>query len=416
MNDWPRLLADLPLATGLIKQDYEDFTVEEIPLYPFTGEGDHTYFLVEKRGLSTLQAISDLAARLGVRRMDIGYAGLKDAKAVTRQWMSVEHTEPERVAALEIPRLRILETTRHGNKLRLGHLRANRFEIRVRQTQTERLPELHAGLERLVALGVPNYFGAQRFGSRGDGWVVGKAIVRGDLGGALDQMLGRPASGDPQPTGRARELYEAGEFEKAADLWPRLYREERRALRALAKGVRKKRVLLGVDRQVRDLLISAYQSHLFNRMLASRLPAGLHRLTLGDLAWVHRNGAVFRVEDVAVEQPRADVLEISPSGPLFGYRMTQPEAAPGEAEAALLAEEQLSPEAFRGERLRIKGGRRPYRFPVSDASIRLEEDARGPYLGLSFTLPRGCYATSLLRELFAAPVDGEEGESSGDVD
>jgi tRNA pseudouridine13 synthase len=407
VKTWPRLLGSLAPLPGAIKEDYEDFLVEEIPLYPLDGAGTHTYFLVEKRGLSTLQAVADISRKLGARRMDIGYAGLKDAKAVTRQWMSVEHIEPERVAALDIPRIRIVETTRHGNKLRLGHLKGNRFEIRVRRSDPERLGELRAGVETLAREGVPNYFGEQRFGVRGDGWQVGRAIIRGDLEGALDQMLGRPAETDSEAFGLARARYDAGDYAGAAQHWPPLFREERRALKALASGAKKKRAFLSVDRSVREFLISAYQSFLFNEIVAKRLSAGLGRLLPGDLAWLHFNGAVFRVEDLEREQARADALEISPSGPLFGYRMTQPEGVPGEMEAELLRSQELTPDAFHTEHLRVKGARRALRFPMRDSQVALEEDARGLYLALRFILPRGCYATTVLRELFVGGGDAE---------
>lgn len=407
MSRWPRLLDSLTPLPGVIKEDYEDFLVEEIPLYPHDGAGTHTFFLVEKRGLSTLQAVADISRKLGVRRMDIGYAGLKDAKAVTRQWMSVEHVEPERVAALDIPRTRIVETTRHGNKLRLGHLKGNQFYIRVRRSAPERLADLRGGVDVLAQRGVPNYFGPQRFGVRGDGWMVGRSIVRGDLEGALDQMLGRPADGDQGPLLLARQRYEASDFDGAIQHWPALFREERRALKALASGAKKKRAFLSVDRAVREFLISAYQSFLFNEIVARRIPTGLDRLLAGDLAWLHFNGAVFRVEDLEREQGRADALEISPSGPLFGYRMTQPAGKPGEVEAELLRNQELTLETFHNEHLRVKGARRPLRFPMRDAQVALEEDARGAYLALRFTLPRGCYATTVLRELF---VDGAEAE------
>ena len=119
---------------------------------------------------------------------------------------------------------------------------------------------------------------------------------------------------------------------------------------------------------------------------------------------------MFQVEDAEAEQPRADAFEISPSGPLFGYRMSQPSGEPGEIEARVLAAESLSPNAFRAEKLRLKGARRALRFQPGDPNIRLGADERGAYLELRFTLPRGCYATSLLRELFAeTPAAGEDG-------
>jgi tRNA pseudouridine13 synthase len=404
MPDLPRVLSALRPAAGLIKADYEDFRVEEVPLYPACGSGTHAYFLIEKRGLSTIQAVHDLALALNVRRRDIGFAGLKDARAVTRQWMSIEHVDPERVRTLVLPRIRVLEVTRHTNKLRLGHLRANRFVIRVRQTEPDRLVELQEGLRMLERVGVPNYFGEQRFGDRGDGWEVGRAILHDRLEEGLDIVLGRPAASDPENLRQARMLYEAGEYEAAARLWPRAYRDERRALRVLSRqrGT-KRRAFLAIDRGVRRLYVSAFQSHLFNQVVAQRLPAGLGRLWPGDLAFIHASGAVFRVVDAAAEQPRADSFEVSPTGPLFGYRMTAAGGQAGELETLILAREQLAAGAFRSRHLRVKGQRRPLRFRPQDTSIQLGADAAGAYLELRFMLPRGCYATALLRELFAVP-------------
>lgn len=419
MSEQPRLLAHFKPAPGRIKEDYEDFVVEELPLYPPSGAGTHTYLQVEKRGLSTMQAVHELARALNVSRRQIGYAGLKDARAVTRQWMSIEHVEPERLTTLQNPRMQILAVTNHTNKLHLGHLAGNAFVIKVRGTDTQRLAEFQDALAKLVQAGVPNYFGQQRFGGRGDVWAVGRAVVRGDLEEALNTLLGRPTSRDHGNIRRARQLYERGKYAEAARAWPGMFRDERRALQVLhrARGT-KKRAFLAIDKALRKFYVSAYQSYLFNRVVAERLQTGLHQLWLGDLAWVHQSGAVFKVLDLQAEQPRADAFEISPSGPLFGYRMTQPTGDAAEIEARLAAAESLSPQAFHLNRLRVKGGRRPLRFQPADAAIGLGADARGAYLQLRFTLPRGCYATSLLRELFVdewSPT-GEQLESDSAED
>lgn len=401
-SDLPRVLDRLKPAPGVIKSDYDDFVVEETPSYLPGGTGTHTYFLLEKRGLSTMQAVSDIARVLNVSRRDIGYAGLKDARATTRQWMSIEHVDPELVKSLQIARMQVLEVDRHGNKLRLGHLVGNRFEIKVRQTQPERIAELQDGLAELGRSGVPNYFGQQRFGGRGDAWRSGRAVVRGDLAEALDIVLGRPSDIDRGNVKQARELYEAGNYAAAAQHWPGMFRDERRALKTLqrTKG-NKKRGFLAIDRSLRQFYVSAFQSYMFNRVVAERIKSGLGTLWQGDLAYRHGNGAVFKVEDAEVEQPRAGVFEISPSGPLFGYRMTEPEGLAAEIESRILADESLEPGSFRSEKLRVKGARRPLRFQPTDASIKLGADERGAYLELRFALPRGCYATSLLRELFS---------------
>ncbi len=404
MDELPRFLADFEPAMGLTKADYTDFVVEEIPLYPADGEGPHTYFLLEKSGLSTTQAVNDIARALNVKRHEIGFAGLKDSRAVTRQWLSVEHTEPQKLADLQLPRLRILETTFHRNKIRLGHLKGNHFVIRIRQTEPARLAELQDALTKLTQHGVPNYFGIQRFGYRGDTWEVGRAIIRHDAFEAVDLILGRPTDADTGTIRQARIFYEAGKYQEATKLWPRMFHAERQALKALIRAQgKKKRALAAIDRSTRNFYVSAYQSHLFNKVVATRLETGLSKLWPGDLAWLHVNGAVFRVEDLPAEQTRADSFEISPTGPLFGYRMSAPEERPAELEDEIRAAEDLAPEAFRTGSLRVKGGRRPLRFQPLHSKMTLGTDDRGPYLELQFTLPRGCYATSLLRELFTTP-------------
>ncbi len=416
MLDLPRQLSGFKPAPGLIKADYEDFVVEELPLYPADGAGTHTYFLLEKAGLSTPQAIHDVARALNRRRHEIGFAGQKDSRAVTRQWMSVEHVEPEKVAAVDLPRMRVLQTTRHTNKLRLGHLKGNRFIIKVRQSEPRRLAELQDALADLTRRGVPNYFGSQRFGYRGDTWAVGRAIVRAEIDEAIDLILGRPTQDDYGDILRARNLYQGGNYLEAARAWPQVFHSERRALKAMAQSHGKpRRAFAAIDKATRGFYVSAYQSYLFNQVVAARLPRGLGRLLDGDLAWLHASGAVFRVESAAAEQARADQLEISPSGPLFGYRMTQPDGEPGQLEAGLLAGEALSPDAFRAGPLRISGGRRPLRFATGEAQLTLGADSRGEYLELRFVLPRGCYATALLGELFqleqASGADDESEET-----
>jgi len=166
-----------------------------------------------------------------------------------------------------------------------------------------------------------------------------------------------------------------------------------------------------VDRSVRNFYISAYQSHLFNQAVAARI-AGLGELWDGDLAWLHASGAVFRVEDAAAEQPRAERFEISPTGPLFGYRMTEPTGRAAELEAAIFAAEQLEPGSLRtGGPARVKGGRRPLRYQPTEARLSLGADERGAYLELRFLLPRGSYATALLREVFRAEAAETESET-----
>ncbi|NLX03508.1 MAG: tRNA pseudouridine(13) synthase TruD [Phycisphaerae bacterium] len=400
LPQWPYLTAEVPPLVGRIKVRPEDFVVEEIPQYPCSGEGTHTYFQVEKRGLTTLELVRRLARALGRREVDIGYAGLKDARAVTRQMMSIEHLEPERLAQISLQDVQILRVDRHVNKLKLGHLAGNRFSIKVREIDTSAEQAAREGLETLVRRGVPNYFGHQRFGVRGDSWLMGRAVIQGNPKDLVDQFCGRPDENDREMIRRARELYDRGQYELAAEVWPGYFRDARRACRILAGNPTAfGRAFASIDRNLKRLFVSAYQSYLFNEVLARRIEA-IDRMETGDLAYKHENGAVFMVENADVEQPRAAQFEISPSGPLYGYRMRFPEGEPGRVEAAVLEAEGLSTDEFRQAKgHKIKGSRRPLRVRVSELATACGEDEHGPYLQLDFVLPAGSYATAVLREL-----------------
>ncbi len=405
--DLPYLTADIPGIGGTIKTFVEDFFVEEVPLYEPIDEGPHVFFCIEKRQVDTLKAVRSIADTLGRRAFEIGAAGLKDARAVSRQILSLEHVEPEALMRLELPGIRVLWARRHRNKLKLGHLKGNRFVIKLRNVPAPRAEYAAATLAVLRHRGVPNYFGPQRFGMRGDSWRIGRAIVKQDEREAIDVLLGRPDKADSPAIYKARQLYESGHFHEAATIWPYNCREERIALKAMmkAKGSHR-RALWAIDRSVRRLYVSAFQSWLFNKVVAERVRLdAIDKLWTGDLAWLHDRGAVFLVEDPAVEQPRADRLEISPSGPLFGSRTTIAQGRAGERETSLLAAQQVTAQDFRNVKgQKVRGARRPLRFPLNELDFAAGDDDRGPYFELRFYLPAGCYATSLLREICKTDV------------
>lgn len=400
LPSWPYLTKDIPPLAGRIKLLPDDFEVEELPQYPCCGDGTHVYFCVEKTGITTLDLLRKLGRALDRKERDFGYAGLKDSRAVTRQMISLEHIEPERLKTLSLPGVKVLWTDRHTNKIKLGHLSGNKFKIKVRQIDLSAKELAERCLDVLARRGVPNYFGSQRFGMRGDSWILGKSIVRQDAKEFIDQLCGRPISSDHDMVLRARRAYDRGEYELAAEIWPRFFRDPRRACRILAGNHSAHfRAVAAVDRKLKRLFVSAYQSYLFNEVLASRV-SELDRLITGDLACKHVNGAVFRVEDAEVEQPRADRFEISPSGPLFGYRMTIPTGEPGKIESAVLEAESLIPEDFRkATGHKVKGSRRPFRVQMNNLQISDGSDSHGRFLLLSFDLPSGAYATAILREL-----------------
>ncbi|MEK6607579.1 MAG: tRNA pseudouridine(13) synthase TruD [Myxococcota bacterium] len=162
-------------------QSPEHFVVEEIPAYAPSGAGDHTFLWIEKRGLTTAEAIAALASALGAREADAGYAGLKDRVAIARQWISLAGVDPERAAAVKLPGVRVLGAARHAHRLRTGHLRGNRFVV-TEIDAGPRVAELAARLAAIVAGGLANRYGGQRFArdnvARARAWLGGGAAPR----------------------------------------------------------------------------------------------------------------------------------------------------------------------------------------------------------------------------------------------
>lgn len=290
----------------------EDFRVEELPLYRPSGAGEHTFVWVEKRLVNTEDVARSLAAAAGAALRDVGYAGRKDRRAVARQWLSVPRLDPEEALALEIPGARVLEAVRHPHKLRTGQLAGNRFDLLVREVSEAAAARAPDAVAELVRRGLPNRFGAQRFGRDGRNAERGRALLRGEW--------------------RAR------------------------------------------DRRAARFLLSALQARVFDDVLAGR-PLPLDRLEAGDVAVVHASGGVFLVEDAEREQPRADAFEISPTGPIFGGRMPRAEGAPGERERAALAAWGVEEGARPPPGVRMRGARRALRVRPSDVSVRREGDA-----------------------------------------
>jgi tRNA pseudouridine13 synthase len=387
------LTQDLPGTGGAIKSTPADFQVEEIPLYQPCGNGEHLYLFIEKQGVTTFDLLKELARATGLKERDIGYAGLKDACGITRQWLSLP-------ACVDMPKIEprnisVLKRSRHRNKLRLGHLQGNRFLVRIRETGAEALSRAGAILAELEKKGVPNCFGSQRFGLMGNSHHIGRAIIKGDFGAAAREIIGRPeAIRDPAWRNGALR-FRQGDCPGALAELPRRLREERRLVEKIQRGAPARKAVLEMPRRLLRLYLSAFQSDIFDTIVENRLP-DLGLLRDGDLAVKHMNGAFFLVEDAGKEQPRANALEISPSGPLFGYKSNLAQGRTAEMETALLQRENLKLDDFRlGGGLKMEGGRRPLRVPLTEVGVAEE----GADLIITFVLPAGSYATNVTAEI-----------------
>ncbi len=395
----PYLTAALPGIGGAIKTSVDDFRVAEIPLYEACGQGDHTYIQIRKRGIPTPAAVERLARYMGVGRMAIGFAGMKDAQAVTTQWLSIEHADEARLAMFNDRQMEIIATTRHTNKLKTGHLAGNRFTIRIRQVGADDLVNAQAILDVLARRGVPNYFGEQRFGLRGDTALLGRALIAEDVQEFIEIFLGRPAKDDPVDCREARTAFDAGDFDRARKAWPHHYADQRRALAAYRKKQRPGPAVGAIDKRLKRLFVSAFQSEIFNAIVARRIES-LDQVFTGGWAQKHENGAMFQVTDAAAEADRATAFEISPAGPIVGYRSNLGEGEPGAIEQAALEQFGVTPEQFRiAGPLKVKGTRRALRFQAQGLICQPGSDEAGEFLEVAFTAPSGSYATVLLREL-----------------
>ncbi len=393
---YPFLTVEIPGSGGIFKESAEDFEVNELPLYAPCGSGEHTYALVEKRGMTTLEMLRRLARGVNLPERELGYAGMKDARGVTRQTVSIPRIPPEELLKLEIPGVRILSAERHINKLRLGHLSGNRFRIRLRQVKEGASQSAQAVVDILARRGVPNYFGEQRYGSQGNSGLVGRRLLQGDDEGAIRAIIGNPEGVRDERWQQGIAAFIRGELAESLELLPGSCRTEREIVRSLLRRPGDwQRAVKCIHPRLFSLYLSASQSELFDRVVAARI-GEIDAILPGDIACKHANAACFLVEETEEAMPRVAAFEISATGPMFGRKMLRPQGVAAAVEARILEEAGLTAELFsRDGGLRLEGERRPLRVPIHDPVVSQERDC----LLLEFALPKGAYATSVLREI-----------------
>ncbi len=347
------MLPNLPYITskvkgigGKIKEKPEYFLVEEIPLYDPCGDGEHLFVSITKKNKTTREIQQELAKLLGLKPRHIGCAGMKDKYAVTTQVFSIKtgKLSEEKIKAVckaieENLGVKVRWAKLHKNKLRTGHLLGNKFSILITEIKIEKneaKERVKKILDIIKRTGLPNFYGPQRFGVRGENIKKGLEIIKG-----------------------------------------------------------KRRIK---NKWVRRLLLSAYQSYLCNLYLAERLRHSLFdKIMKGDIAKKYETGGMFVVENVEREQKRYEAKEISFTAPIYGKKMWWPKYDALKFEKEVLEKSDVTIEEL--EMVNASGTRRTGRiFPQG---LRARFTDKG--LKLSFFLPKGSFATVLLREIMKIP-------------
>lgn len=390
MHSLPFLTSELPGIGGKIKTLAEDFVVEEQLLFPLSGQGEHLYVQIEKTNISTMEAVRIICKRLGITKNAVGYAGQKDARAVSKQYFSLHNVDEQALNNLDGKSLRVLHVNRHDKKLKLGQIRGNFFSIHIRNSNND-IKSAQQILQRLQKTGVPNYFGLQRFGNGENSHLLGKYLLCAAYD-AFAETLFRVHETDRHKLIAAKQLFAAGNYKEAYRTMPGSFEAEKVVLSNLARGKSMEYSVKRIPRKVKYFFVCAYQSYLFNCSLTRRLPL-IDVLFAGDLAMLHPSRSVFLVEDHQKEQLRCSQNEISPTGPMYGYKMICPQHNQQKIESQILDEQNVDVQLFR--EYKIKGERRSYRFFIDNVQVNPTSDT----IHVQFFLRKGCYATVVLREI-----------------
>lgn len=336
------------------KQSKDDFVVTEVPLYEFSGEGEHLVLTLRKKDLSTWDAVNILSDHLGCKQKEIGYAGLKDKNAMTIQHISIPKQFAQALEKFEHPNIKILDTILHNNKIRVGHLKGNKFFIRLKHVSPFNAKKIEEVLAKIVQFGIPNYFGFQRFGIEGDNYIKGYEIAtnkRKERNKKLFQMYINALQSHCFNQWLSYRI----EISKLIDSFDAPLLEEK----------------IGMPKETIKLLQK--QKHPF-------------KLLPGDLMSHYPYGRIFHIEDLDAEVEKFMLLDRVPTGLLPGKKIKLADGLAREIEQKYDVPLKLT-----------DGSRRfAWIFPENLESNYKEEPA---HMELNFYLPKGSYATTLIDEL-----------------
>lgn len=410
-------ITDSPGCGGIIKSCAEDFRVTEVFEELGYEGGRYLVLDVEKTNWDTHHLIREMARRLCISQKRFGWAGTKDKKAVTVQRISIMNLDESALTRINLPDLKIRVLGKTNRAVGLGDLLGNRFRITIRELSC---PDPVASLATITSEieeygGVPNYFGIQRFGDqRPVTHRVGEALARGKTKEAAFIFLALSFPGELERTREVREkLWVTRDIPAALKEFPEYLHYELAMLNYLVEhpgDYAHSFDVLSVN--LKRLFVHAYQSYLFNRILSRRMAAGmpLKKAVVGDVVCFAKEGLpdMNRVQIVTSENLEA-IDRLAKRGrafltlPLIGFETAIEEGAQGEMERSILREEGISPENFEvpeNPDLGSRGTRRAALCHVQP-QFRVEENRAE----LQFSLPKGSYATVVLREYMKSADD-----------
>jgi tRNA pseudouridine13 synthase len=337
----------------------DNFVVTENNLYDFTNEGEHLILKIRKKDLTTWDMIDLLAKHLGINKKEFGYAGLKDKDGMTIQYISIHKQYEEKLNSFEHKNINILEKTYHKNKIKVGHLKGNNFFIRLKKVNPINGEKITQALKNIKQYGLPNYFGYQRFGINKDNYKIGQEILEGK------------------------------------------------------SNIR--------DRRKKQFFLNSYQSYLFNNWLSKRIELNKQidnftqkeleqftqynkeiikylksqnhpfKLLKGDIMHHYPHGRIFELEDIEIDSKRFIEKDIVPTGLLCGKKMKHStnDAYDIEKDFALIND-------------KVDGARRFAWIFLEDIKYEYKEEKA--WFELSFSLPKGSYATVVLEEILHSDI------------
>ncbi|VAY86761.1 tRNA pseudouridine 13 synthase [hydrothermal vent metagenome] len=335
------------------KPNHNDFVVTEVPLYQFSGDGEHLVVTIRKKDLSTWDMIAIISDYIGCKSRDIGYAGLKDKNAMTIQFISIPKIYETKIDEFKHTNIKIIDKTYHNNKIRVGHLKGNKFFIRLKRVSSHNSKIIKSVLEQIITFGMPNYFGYQRFGINGDNYLKGQDIISGKL---------------QERNKKLKQMYINSFQSFIFNNWL----SKRIEISKLINNFEISEIYKKLNMTENEVRVLKQQKHPF-------------KILLGDVMSHYPFGRIFHAQDLVSEADKFNLRDRVPTGLLCGKK----------TKIAIYNAREI--ELLYDEKTTQNGSRRfAWIFP-SDIESNFKEENN--WLELKFTLPKGSYATELISEL-----------------